>query len=506
MKIGLRSLMKKLDNGEETETYLPLYANILSTNSYCYALSHMLFDYYTLAEMIKENNIDFNDDKDMLGSLKTVISIIKEGILDSFDGEKREKCLVAIEDLRNNNIRRNEVLQGLYEKSKIYNNICSKLYFKFNESDEDFKDLKSVSDDSIVSEITSYMLQTDDSVVISQRIAKLLEVLPVRMSKSKFYDVVGNHLTLYKKGDLAAFESFLYAFRTYANLDTAKSDSKYFKELQCVFDKLSETDYVNIGDEEYKETRDKVLAAKDKVMNLENFYQALQPIINMAYSIILCRPYAMEMEDFDINLCTECIKDITDIILEFIKRIEDNNNDFSDKDLSVMFNKFDKLLGVQETYYENYYALMASLDKIIAVNIDTIESSMMVHQYECLIKVERLLSSSSYVLLEDDENTTIMVDNDILNDRRGRIISELSDMFGSCDSVVRRAIMANVLCKIPTFFATTKEWVDYVRTSFESCKNEYERASAIADVRSVINSDEDFEKLDKGDILNDKME
>lgn len=57
----------------------------------------------------------------------------------------------------------------------------------------------------------------------------------------------------------------------------------------------------------------------------------------------------------------------------------------------------------------------------------------------------------------------------------GKLISEVKELFKGSSRILRRAVMANTLEKIPVFFNTPQEVADYVSLSLLQCDDEAEK-------------------------------
>ncbi len=57
----------------------------------------------------------------------------------------------------------------------------------------------------------------------------------------------------------------------------------------------------------------------------------------------------------------------------------------------------------------------------------------------------------------------------------GKLISEVKELFKNSSRILRRAVMANTLEKIPVFFNTPQEVADYVSLSLLQCDDEAEK-------------------------------
>jgi hypothetical protein len=88
--------------------------------------------------------------------------------------------------------------------------------------------------------------------------------------------------------------------------------------------------------------------------------------------------------------------------------------------------------------------------------------------------------------LEQGEKEEVAVDEKMLQKETESFEKELTGQFAGQDRMISRAVMANILSRIPVFFKSHKEVMDYVLYSFERCTDFYEKAACINIINDIM--------------------
>ena len=116
----------------------------------------------------------------------------------------------------------------------------------------------------------------------------------------------------------------------------------------------------------------------------------------------------------------------------------------------------------------------AVLEETAEAQKERIEQLGYTQAFRVLDMLQQLSSNSSFVALEnqgEEEKVTAQQAEQAAE----QLIVELKEAFKGQSRMVRRAVMANTLEKIPVFFTTPQEVADYVSQSLELCDDEAEK-------------------------------
>lgn len=113
----------------------------------------------------------------------------------------------------------------------------------------------------------------------------------MRMTRSRYIDIIRNAISVYDGSDMSSLESFIYMFRTNAMLYKNGDMDNYFTEFVPVLDELSKLDYENITKEMYDIYAEKITNNAVKLNDISDLYMQLGQIINELYIITVSSKY-----------------------------------------------------------------------------------------------------------------------------------------------------------------------------------------------------------------------
>ena len=176
-----RLLIKQIGGGLALDENLPKYGILLSKTYYEYGF--------------------------VTEALKNVRQWIKTCILDG-SSERREE-LKRIHELREQITARMQILTAYTDGLQVYEYILNRLEFTYEEETED----KETDLDAYAQKIFRYLFQDDDKMVINSKIQMVVSELPVRITKSRFFDIINESLKLYTGSECSSVDDFAETIR-----------------------------------------------------------------------------------------------------------------------------------------------------------------------------------------------------------------------------------------------------------------------------------------------------
>ena len=276
---NLGYIASEITKGKNLSDNLVKYGKGLSSLYNGLAYIKMSMNYYTILNMIKDNEID---DELFLEMFQGVNEIIEISSIDSAVASE-DVLTDKISSLRNRLIAIMESITDYVDKFKIYEYVLNRVEYRFkdDELDEEYYNTYMTND------IMHYILSDKDNVSINGRISEMVGQLPIRMSKARFYDHIKDAFTLYHGAQKQTIDDFYYSLSTSAMLKDADKDSMFFKDMNDFYVTLKNADYKNLDSSEYTRLRGALDIATEKMNNAADIYVLLAQIINDLYTIIL---------------------------------------------------------------------------------------------------------------------------------------------------------------------------------------------------------------------------
>ena len=323
-------------------------------------------------------------------------------------------------------------------------------------------DASGIKPDTMVRNLEHFLFMDKDRVVVNTRIQQVVRLLPVRMTKQRFYDILTESFALYKGGELSAAEDFASSIRDVAGITVPDDEAlaafpDILQQLRDTRKHLEGLDHQNLTKEAAEEAGEMIQAAADLMDQLSTELLLRQEIINDLLVLLLTRPYLGQ------EYLAEEFTDALKLMCEVAKGESPEN--------------FSRLEGVQESTYENLLILTHDLD---ALAKDLPEKTG-----KDLRTADLLLSSSLFINLEkmvvQADGERIMADEASIQKLIEALFADFDRLFTGMNRTLKRGTMGNVLGHVPVFFNSREETVGYIRYTLDQC-NDPAEYSAVCDM------------------------
>ena len=276
---NLGYIASEITKGKNLTENLEKYGKGLSSLYNGLAYIKLSMNYYTILNMIKDNEID---DEQFLAMFEKVNEVIE---LSSIGSSIADKAVLTekIDAVRNELISIMESVTDYVDKFRIYEHVLNRVEYRFRDDAFDSEYYNTY----MTNDIMHYIFSDKDNVSINARISDIVGQLPVRMSKGKFYDHISEAFTLYHGAQKKTIDDFYYSLSTSAMLGKAAMDNGFFTDMHDIYVTLDKADYKNIDSAEYTRLKGALDIATEKMSNAADIYVLLAQIVNDLYTIIL---------------------------------------------------------------------------------------------------------------------------------------------------------------------------------------------------------------------------
>lgn len=462
-------MANEIHKGKNIEENLSHFSKKLTELYYEFSLLNLTMNYYTLYEMIQEGDKQCENKVQVL--LDSIHGIMQQSIFHEFDGQLIEDSVKKLDGFRSNIEMAMQVLTNYMDILQNYEYVLNRMEPRFVQDSS----RESIVQESSVQDIVRYLFAEKDNVIVNGRIKEVLGQLPVRMTRGKFFELIENSFTLYKEADNASIDSFLYILRNSAMLDQSEEMAKEFPLLDQIVNNLEQADYKNLTSEEYYTLTKQLHEGAEYIRNMVDIYISCVEIVNRLYVVLLSTPYIMSLESKEEKACKEILQELNKGFLE-----QDYEVDFS-----ALILKLEVMEGRQEMIAEDIPQYEGLLLEISTVYQDLIKSFMLEKIFNGLYASQVLLSSSYFAPI-GAQDIQKCIDGEYLKKVTGIYIEELNESFKNRSQVINRAVMANIMSKLPVFFRDTEEVIEYINDVFEKCNDEAEKLASIYIIKQLI--------------------
>lgn len=463
----LRRIVKEIEKKKDLEINLPKYFNVMMSAYHRYSRIRLVMNYYTCKEMLREEGEIPKEIRELALRLEY---ILEKQILEDSLPEQLEEGIKEIHSIRSSITDAMTILTTFTDSLQIFEYALNRVEYRF--SREGFP--AGYDDETFLIKMMEYVTGDRDNVVINGKIGEMVGQLPIRMTKSRFFEIIRDSFSLYKGAEKSAVSDFIYMLRTVGMLEKPGSKGESFPELADILSRLEQADYDAITEEAFRDYEDKLSFAAACIKRFTDLYLMLQEVVNDSYVVLLSMPYALTDAE-EGELCRKILK------------LSLRDGDRKEEENGRLLELFEGLEGKQEHFYEQLSAYDYLLDAL--EDSEALLKSLMLEKiYHILQRMAKLTSSSLFINLDQKESRE-QADESYINKVRDSYTEELGRAFQSHSRLVNRSVMAATLKSLPVFFNNLDELKEYMAQSLMNCKDEKEKLAAVKLIEKIMTED-----------------
>ena len=459
MKTTGKKLMTYIQADKDREDSILKYQQLLGTAFNDYSTIKLSMNLFTLYERIADLLDTESPDEDMMqvrDEMEQYINTLSFSLRTVFVDRKPDASLITdITSIRDKITADMKLLTFYVDAYEIYEYILNRKEPKFR--DEELTEIDSAQ---LAETMFDFVFAEDDKLLINTRIQDMIAQLPVRMTKSHFFDIIANSLMIYRGGEKKSVDGFIESIRDAALLDEPKGLSDRYASLYEFYKELRSVNYESIDKDTVSSLSDKISENADKISAICSDYMMMTEVIN----------------DILVVLYTEGLKDSSylddryDTASTIISSIVTATDIY---EASTDFDElFVKLEGAQEDAYETLASLNANFDDLYNTYYEMYEGDIQ-NAFDNLSKVDRLTSTSLFMDIENSGLSVVVDEADeiYINEEKNSLVEDFKAHFEKLGKSERRSVMAKVMSLMPVFFNTKQEIKEYFEYALSSCSD-----------------------------------
>lgn len=465
MAQNLKRMISMINKGKDLDVWLPQYTGALG-QVYCEnALVHFLMNYYVMFEQTAEHQMDQTE--------KTAVDAVNRAVQILFyEKEEHEICEAteALSQIRTSVMHRMDVLTAYADRLQIYEYLLNRMEYSFQEE-------VSIPDEAVFTQkLLQFIFSSKENVVVNETIQEVVGQLPVRMARSRFFEILKNSIALYKDSDKESLKGFQYMLETSAGIYEPAWQSEYFTELGAEIDQFSTVDYEAITEEEFHKLQEKLGDLTGQLLEITDRFMMLQEVINPLLAYAEALSYAKDTEVMG------KAKEITAAILAL----------FGQKDAAQIPAEIDEKLmdleGIQEELNEKQQLLEAVLDQILLSHKEQAQQLGLLEALSVYQKISQLLSTSIFIDTEGNGDILPVEKKDI-EQAQEELIEKMARLFKERPIRYLRAVIANTLPNVPVFFQNSDEVKQYIEEALAQCHDQSEKKVSMELLEQLMESE-----------------
>ena len=463
-----KDLVRAIKKGKELEKNLPIYRNRLFDIYHQVSLLHVTMDYFVLYETLQEKS--GNENGYLADTISEINQVIQTIFIDGIFGEEEKKEQIArILSARDEVIRMMKILTMYTDKLQIYEHVVNRMELKF-ENQIELADV-----DTFVQKVYQYIFSGKDNVVINESIKEVLAELPVRMARSKYFQMIENSMSVYKDADKSALDRFVYMLETSAMLYEPEGVGEYFLDIKEFSDRLGKMCFSAMSEAEFRMVYDELQEKAEFIEEVADLYVSIQGLLNSLY----CYETSFQGQEHE--------KESEQACLAIIKGV---NQLFAEGNWADIPQKIQEKLvlteGKQESLVEEMMQLEAGLMDIQMGQEEKLEQLGMLADFDKLDAMQQLLAASGTFVEFEEEAVEETADEAYVMEETAKLLEKLKVQFAENEMCVNRAVIAATISKFPVFFTSSKEVEEYIRESLERCQDDAERQASMNVIQAIM--------------------
>lgn len=458
-----RLMIKQLENHQNIEENLPKYAEYMSKHYYEHSLIQLAMNLYTFQERSQEYvSADPYVEKALYAIQKFTGMYVLDKKYENRTADRRE-----IHEIRNQITAKMRILTSYTDALQIYEYILNRLEYSYEIVDED------VDTEAYAKQVFQYLFRDNDKMVVNSRIQMVVAQLPVRITKSRFYEILQESLKIYTGAECSSVDDFANTIRACSGLERPEGFDTEYPVLYETLKALEELDYMNLPKEDWQYYTDKLQEMAGYIENIVTDYLMLEDIVNEVYAVMTACIYVKD-ETQEMGYATK--------ILECVLEAMANETPIDEMAEDCFF----ALEGTPETLSEKLMKGEGLLFDLWSQYQKELEAQNLMEEYADLNLVSKLLCNSVFIDLKPDELTPEIADSIYIEQVKKELVEEFARSFASQNKLINRARMAMVMGNVPVFFNSQQEISDYLNYALEHCNNNSELKAVIAIIDEMM--------------------
>lgn len=461
----MKHLIQEIHTGKNLDKNLKQYEKIAVETYRDYGSLELTFSAFTFVEEMVEEKADLAvKEKEMTDTVWEALDSLGKKMGES------EKIICDMKELRQQITEKMDYFTSFTDRLICYEYVLNRMELKYIPEKELKKRLASFEEEEYVRELCGYLFRQEDQSVIRDKVRLVVGQIPVRMTKMKFFEKIGEALTLYKDGDKSSLDDFIYMLRTAAMVYEPADKGDNYPELQGILGDLESADYSDLSEVEYNRLAERLEQGAKQISQLTDFYYSMQKVVNGIYAMALMEDYQTE----DSKLAAAC----RSIWVCLAK------GEYRDEMLAPLEGRIEE--NVEKTSY-----LESVLYEVKASYKEEVKAAGLTQFFEDYAIVANLLSDSLFIDL-DKVVQEEKADASYVEQCREELFRELEEKLSEVSRPVKRAIMGEVFEKLPMMFQKSSEVEEYIRVNLLGCQDKAEKCTVMTLLWDLIQEESEW--------------
>ncbi len=203
------NISREVSAGKLLDENIPQLFGYMADRYYTFAGIRLAMHYDVLAESYLEEKNAWSADG---ASVLSQINVLIRNTIADRSGPDPEKYVHTADRLRDGIMGRMKVLTAYTDIFQNYEYVLNRIEYRFK------KEKPVPEDNDFARRTLRYIFDSNDNLIINEKIKEIIGQLPIRMTKQKYFDLLAQSVRLYTGADKKTLQSYLYVIQTSAML------------------------------------------------------------------------------------------------------------------------------------------------------------------------------------------------------------------------------------------------------------------------------------------------
>ena len=436
------STIRGIAHGHMTKDNLTGFASMMTSDARTLSLARIAMNLPVYLDMGEELSDEYTRISKLSAAYCGLLGRVNKELVSGLDEKREEEAL----SLRKESTQIMELLSAYTDRFTVYEYVLN-------------------SDEDMTQEILQKLSSETDQTVRQSMLVSIIEQLPMRMTRKRFFQVLAEGMDAYKGSDKEAVDGQLFMLRTAAMLEEPAEFKQSFPAFYEVVETFKQAPLSTVSEAEWNKLHDMLADAMEELNSQMDRMLLLQELINDLCVVTMTEGCTW----------TEQHKTCSSIISFTLTPGTD------EAALNAMLTALE---GIQEQYSMTFQEKSTLVDELMQSSKEQLSEQGMLETFSKLEVLSKLLSSSRFADIEQKQESET-VEASYIEEQTAALISELETFLKSSSKPLARAVMAKLVTMVPLFIRDYNQLEEYIQNSLSSCSDVAEKLACIEIIRSL---------------------
>lgn len=266
------STIRGIAHGHMTKDNLTGFASMMTSDARTLSLARIAMNLPVYLDMGEELSDEYTRISKLSAAYCGLLGRVNKELVSGLDEKREEEAL----SLRKESTQIMELLSAYTDRFTVYEYVLNRLEYRFSGASLE----AGYSDEDMTQEILQKLSSETDQTVRQSMLVSIIEQLPMRMTRKRFFQVLAEGMDAYKGSDKEAVDGQLFMLRTAAMLEEPAEFKQSFPAFYEVVETFKQAPLSTVSEAEWNKLHDMLADAMEELNSQMDRMLLLQELIN----------------------------------------------------------------------------------------------------------------------------------------------------------------------------------------------------------------------------------